>query len=428
MIHIKNLIYNIGKKEYRKLYKNLILISLGQIITTIAALILLPYLTRVLGPEKWGLISLGERSTLLFGFLIDFGLSTISNKKMAVNIDDLEEKKEIFSQTIYTRSLFGIICTIIFIFLLLFVEMFFMNKLVFILFFLSSLFNYILHQEHVFKSHEKMIYNSIVTSINRTLYLILIIFFVNSSHDYQIVALIFFISYFISVMSSLMIALYKFNLSFKKFNLIRIKECIKQGSNIFVVKISENLYRTSNIFFFGLLINNILVGYLNVSFSIILIILNLIFFQIVNVTFPHMNKILLKDRKAAFKFFKNILVLIIILGIICAFLLIIFAEPIILIIAGKEYYESILILQILAFLPLIIGTSNAIAFLLLIPLNRSKKVSQVNLFILLFFLAFEFIFIPQLGLNGHCLILIFSEILVLTLFLIMIKRNSIFSS
>ena len=140
-----------------------------------------------------------------------------------------------------------------------------------------------------------------------------------------------------------------------------------------------------------------------------------------------MNKILNEDRKKALKFFRNIIVIIIILGIICFFSLILFAEPIIMIIAGTQYYKSILVLQVLAILPLIIGTSKAISFLLLIPLNYNKRVSQIELLTLIFFLTFEFVFVPQLGLAGHCFNLILTETLVLLLILIMIKKNNIFT-
>ena len=85
MRFIKNLKFEILKKDNRRIYQNLLLISLGQIITFIVVLTLLPYLSRILGPENYGLLSIVERSTLLFGIFIDFGLSTISNKKMTIN-------------------------------------------------------------------------------------------------------------------------------------------------------------------------------------------------------------------------------------------------------------------------------------------------------------------------------------------------------
>ena len=103
------------KQFINKLY----ILLFFRIFILILRLILLPYFSRVLGPENYGLLSILERSTLLFGMFIDFGLSTISNKKMAINIEDLERKKDIFSQTVYTRFFMWIISGIIFIFLLL---------------------------------------------------------------------------------------------------------------------------------------------------------------------------------------------------------------------------------------------------------------------------------------------------------------------
>lgn len=52
MRFIKNLKFEILKKDNLGIYRNFLLKSLGQIITFIVALILIPYLSRTLGPEN----------------------------------------------------------------------------------------------------------------------------------------------------------------------------------------------------------------------------------------------------------------------------------------------------------------------------------------------------------------------------------------
>ena len=76
-------------------------------------LIAFPYLVRVLGPEKYGLITFALAFVQYFALLIDYGFNYTATREIAVNRDDKDKTSSIFSTVLVIKfSLFIIGLTI----------------------------------------------------------------------------------------------------------------------------------------------------------------------------------------------------------------------------------------------------------------------------------------------------------------------------
>ncbi|MCB0732833.1 MAG: flippase, partial [Ignavibacteriae bacterium] len=102
------------------------------------------------------------------------------------------------------------------------------------------------------------------------------------------------------------------------------------------------------------------------------------------------------------------------------------AEQVVLIILGKNYYQSILILKIISFLPFIILLSNIGGIQIMINLNYEYEYFLVYLVTSIISLLLSFILVPFYFEIGTSITVILTELLVTILIIgILIYKNSL---
>lgn len=81
-----------------------------QIAGYVLPLVLLPYLTRVLGPERFGLLGLGTALVLYFGIIVEYGFAVIGTRRVAIAREDPEEVSRIYFTILACRLILLGLC------------------------------------------------------------------------------------------------------------------------------------------------------------------------------------------------------------------------------------------------------------------------------------------------------------------------------
>lgn len=410
-------------KTNKNLFKNFTSLSLLQISNYIFPVITLPYLVRILGPEKYGLVNFAAAFTGYFTILTDYGFNLSATQEISVNRDDKQKVSEIFSSVITLKIFFFISSTLLFFSLTIILPALQSNMFLLVVTFFGVL-GTALFPLWFYQGIEQMKYILIISVSVRFVTTILIFVIVNTESDFIKYAGLNTVTQFVIAIIGLTFALHKFGIKYTFPSQILIKQQLKKGWELFLSTVWINLYTTSNVFILGLFASANVVGYYAAADKIRFAFQGVLS-SMSQSLFPFVNILLTESYVKFISFNRKLFKIALIIGAIISVLLFLFAAPIVRIVFGNEYQSSILVLKIIAWLPLVIFLSNVLGIQTMLPLNKQRSFSLILFFAAMINLILSFILVPKYFEIGTSISVLVTEIFVTSSFYIFIKRNKI---
>lgn len=373
MLKLKNIFKS---KEYKRILENMISLTGLQFASYILPLITLPYLTLVLGPEKFGLTQYAISLITYFQFFTDYGFNLSATRELAICRDDNQKISQIFSSVMFIKLCLCILSFIILLLIVMFIPKFNEDSYVYILTF-GMVIGYMLFPTWLFQGLEYMRYTSILNIIGKIVFTVLIFIFIHDTTDYMLVPLINSLGYILVGILGIYIALTKFNIKITIPSIRDIKYHLREGWYVFISTIAINMYTTTNTFLLGLLTNNTLVGYYSIAEKIILAV-NGLLNPISQALYPFISRTVKTDDKTrSIEFIRKITKIMTLVGIVLSAGLFIFAKPIILLLFGQSYVNSVIILQIISIVPLAVSLSTVFGVETMLTFNYKKAFTSI---------------------------------------------------
>jgi polysaccharide transporter, PST family len=409
-------------KPYNVLLKNFTSLSILQITNYLFPLITLPYLVRVLGPEKYGLVNFALAFMAYFVTISDYGFNLSVTKQIAIFRNDKQKIDEIFSSVLLSKILMGIVSVIILLVITLSIQMFTTNAEVF-LFSFGIVIGNILFPIWFYQGIEKMKYIAFVQILIRAVFTISVFLLIVNEDDYLLYVVLISISQILIGAAALTIALIKFRIQFSFPRMETINFQFNEGWNIFLSMLSINIYTTSNTFILGLFAPAAIVGYFAAADKIRLAFQGII--SIISQTvYPHVNDLLRNSFNEFSRFIKRLLVVQVVIGIIVSLVLFLFADLLVEIIIGKAFYGSVLVIKILSPLPFLISLSNVFGIQIMLSLGFDNQFNKILFAAALIHIAFLFLLIPNLFEVGTSISMLITEAFVTSAMIIFVIRKT----
>lgn len=405
------------------LVKNFTSLSLLQLANYIFPVITLPYLVRVLGPEKYGLINFAAAFSAYFVIITDYGFNLSATQEISVNRNDKEKVSEIFSSVLTIKIILFFLSSGIFFLIVNMFELFSNDAGLYSIMFIGVV-GIVLFPLWVYQGVEQMKYILIINVAIRSVTIVSIFLLVKVENDYLLLAVIYTITQVMTGITGLFFAIRKFDLRYLFPSKVQLLEQLKKGWNLFLSSIWINLYTTSNVFILGLFAPNSVVGYYSAADKVRIAFQGILSSMSQSV-FPYVNKLLAESYQKFISFNRKLLKISVMIGIIISSSLFLFAEPIVKIVLGNEYSPSVIVLRIIAWLPLIIFLSNVFGIQTMLPLNYQKRFSQILFLAALINLMISFSIVPSYFEIGTSVSMLVTEIFVTLSFFIFIRMKRI---
>lgn len=352
------------RSEKKILTENFIAVTLTQIISYVIPLITLPYLSHVLGVEKFGLVFWAQAAVQYFIILTDFGFNLSAVKEISINRNNKEKIDQIFNSVMSAKLLLVILSLLIFSILILMIPKFRSEYILFYLTFFMVIGNAI-YPIWFFQGLEHMKYITFLNILSKSLFLFLIFVFIKSPKDYLYVAFLNSLGFLSAGIFGIYFAIKRFKIQLFIPTFKEIKEQLIYSSEFFLSRLSVCAYSNTNAFILGLIATPTLVGYYTAAEKIYQAMRG-ICDPISQVMYPHVAK------EQNLKMYKKIFYPVIFLLVIMSGVMFIYAKDFTLLFYGQDMMASYKVLRIFCITLLFSFTHGLIGYPVLAALGHSK--------------------------------------------------------
>lgn len=296
---IKN-IFN--TKDKKALLENFVSLSALQLIGMLLPLATLPYILRVIGFEKYGVIVFSASLIAYFTALTDFSFRITATRDVALNRDSPKKLNIIYSKVLTIKTLFLLLSWILIAIAVFLYPPFWENKEIY--FYTSLLLlGYVLFPEWFFQGIEKMRYITYLNLGIKLFFTLCVFIFIKKESDFWIYPLLQSAGYIGAGLVGQYLLVKKYKLKFIFLPYKTVIKTIKINSPIFINQFVPTLYNNTSTFLLGILGTAKLVGIYQAILTIVNLIVTLI--EILSrVFFPFLNR-----KKDAFQWYKKMMLI-----------------------------------------------------------------------------------------------------------------------
>lgn len=326
-------------EDKKRLLGNFLSLSGLQIFTYILPLITLPYLVRVLGVEKYGLVMFAQSFIMFFHILVDYGFNLSATREIAVNRENKDKITEIYSSVMSIKIMllavsFGVLALVVSSF-----EKFTPDTNLYFLTFLMVV-GQALFPIWYFQGMERMKYITIINIFSRVIFTAAIFVFVHQEDDYILVPVLNGLGACVGSIYALWLVKTSFKQKFMFQHWKTISLHFKDSTRFFLSRVAVSIYTSANAFLLGLFTNNTMVGYYSIAEKLYRAIQSL-YGPINQALYPYVAK----ERNISL--YKKILCFVVTLNTLGVITVFFIAEPIFTILFSKEISaESIRVFHI----------------------------------------------------------------------------------
>jgi len=424
LVGIKNLMINKIKKtvnteEKKRLLSNFFSLSVLQVFTYILPLLTLPYLVRVLGVDKFGLVMFAQAFLMFFNVLVDYGFNLSATREISIHRNDSKKVTEIFSSVMSIKVILLIVSFIALTVLVFSFERFSSDLELYYLSFLVIVGN-AMFPIWYFQGMERMKYITIVNIASRLMFTVLIFVIVHVPSDYIYVPLLNGLGSVAGGVISLYIIFYKFKQRFR-FKGVKIKAYIKNGFHVFLSILSSTVLSATPILLIGAYIGFTMAGYYSAFEKVISAVKS--FFYIVNQTFfPRLSKVFSEAKGEYLVLWKKLSIYTVISSVILTIFLYFSCSSLLSYYLGGNFIEYIYIFEILSITIVLYTIINALGLNGLLVIGEHKYLSMSQVMPALVFILISPMILVKLGFVPFLFVIILVDLVIIVIRIYFFKR------
>lgn len=239
----------------RGLAENFVSLTTVQVATYLLPLITVPYLVRVLGVDKFGLVAFAQATIHFFVILVDFGFNLSATREIARHRDDVDALSRIVSSVFLIKTALLSVGFLILYACVSWVDRFAEDPAVFLVSYAMVLGGTLL-PVWFFQGMEKMKYSAAMTLLARIIFVVLIFVLVKDSEDYLLVPALHALGMMVAGLVCIGMMWRSFKVRFVIPAWLEILAQVKQSSQFFLATLSSSALSSYNTLILGLVSPN----------------------------------------------------------------------------------------------------------------------------------------------------------------------------
>lgn len=411
-------------KGKRRLATNIASLGIVQISNYVFPVITIPIVSRIIGPDKLGVINFASAYIAYFTLLIGFGFDLTATRRVARDPDDSANRNKVFSETFISQSILLGVSALLFVISFIFVPQLKEERSVAIFTFLTC-FATLFTQNWLFQAMQDLPKVAILNLLTKILFTIIILATIHKKSDYVWQPLA-------TSIAQVLVAIVSFAWSIKKYKLVlekvRLRECFRllwADKSFFLSLCVVNVYTSTSIIVLGLFQDSTQVGYYTAGQKLISILQGLVSFPLATALFPYIGKAFGESHEKGLKIAQQLIPVVFILtggaGII-----IFAASPLFIgFFYGAKFVAAIKICRILSFIPMLVGLNTILGIHIMMNLKLDRLFFIVTCIGAVVGLSLNIVLVKVLGYTGPAYTWLTIELLNFSLLYTFLKRRNI---
>jgi PST family polysaccharide transporter len=248
----------------------------------------LPFIVRIIGPERFGAINFSIAIVTYFILLINFGFDFTATRRVAQNRQDETIINNLFSQIFYSRVLLFVLSVLLF--SMLFVSMPQINQhpVVSIFIFASCLAN-VFTPNWLFQGMQIIHQTAVFNFVAKLIFCVSIVFLIQKPDDYVWYAVMSASSQVLVALGLFVYAKKRFALTFKRPDLKAVRGLLAEDKMVFMATLMISFYTTSNTVLLGMFSSEREVGIFTAASRVIAVVQSVMLLPMSQALFPHIG-------------------------------------------------------------------------------------------------------------------------------------------
>lgn len=358
-----------------KIMKNGIWLTVLQLVNTVIPVITIPYVTRILGTNEYGIFSIALNWVLYLQVLVEYGFGLSGARKVALlNENEHEKLNQLFNNIISARILLLIISFIILNIICL-VSAFSLQTYISILILFIMVVGTAFQLTWLFQGKQDMKFITIINVASRIVSVILIFLFVKQPNDIYLYCVLYSATLLLSSIISMIVARKKYDLKFKFAKLNNIIKEYKDGIYLFASSAMTKIFSGFGVTILGIYTTASITGIFSAIYKIPYV-LTMFFSPVSQAIYPFISREFANGEKEGKNCVRKIGIPIFVVFSILSLLIIAFNKVIINLLFGQDYskYSIIVVPLVIQFLLAIIN--NFIGIQTLVASGKQKNYSK----------------------------------------------------
>lgn len=361
------------KAGHGALVKNTLMLELLQVSTYVLALIAVPYETRILGPEMYGVLGAATAIMVYFQLVVDFGFLLSATEDVASHREDLSYLRRVLTAVTANKLVLAAMSALILLGACAIIPAWRPKTGLYFLFFLATVCTSMM-PDYLYRGLENMTAITIRTVAIRAFFTAAIFIFVKQPEDLWVVPVLNIIGNGTAMIVAYVDLGRRFRITFTKIGLRDAATTMKRSSTFFLSRIASTAYTALNTIILDLIAaGGAATGFYTSADKLITTGKNVLS-PISDSMYPYMA------RNKDFKLVKKLLLIamppIIVFCVVCF----IWAEPLCIFLLGKEYGPAGQVLRAMLPVGIIILPSYILGFPTLTAMGLSKYANHSVVF------------------------------------------------
>lgn len=359
-----------------KLVQNTAALFFIQLTTNVAPFLVVPYLSRILTTEHFGLIAFATSFNWYFITLVEYGFNLTATRRIAIARDDPERVSQLFSSVMLAKSMLTILGFFLMLTVVLCTPKLRPDLPLFCLSYLAVVGD-LMFPLWLFQGLQKMenlVWRDLLAKL---ISLSLIFAFVRHDDDYMLAAGFQAASTVFAGIVGLATVPFATPVKLRKPNFGEAIQSLREGWSIFLSMAAGSVSYSTNMFLLNLRSGPADVAYYSAAYRLIVAIRMLVS-PVVTAVYPHISHMASKSRSNAVAFLRRYS-LVLAAPFLLAGIILIAAAPLVIRFYGAKYTPATILLQILALSPFFLALQNSYSTFFMLAFGYEKEYSSIVL-------------------------------------------------